>query len=72
MKPRMHLLEISIFLQNNVIVRIEQLWQRSQNSDFQSYFLASTIDHIFPKKICENIRLGDQLILMKFFENFDF
>ena len=40
---------------------------------FQSYFLASKIGWIFPKKnSVKNIWLGDQLVLMKFFENFDF
>ena len=51
----------------------EQPLQRMQNSDFQSHFLASKIGQIFPKNnSVKNILLEDQLILMKFFENFDF
>ena len=51
----------------------EQPCQRSQNSEFQSHFSVSKIGWIFPKKISvKNIWLEDQLILMKFFENFNF
>ena len=51
----------------------EQPCQRSQNSEFQSHFLVSKIGQIFQKTNSEeNIWLGDQLLLMKFFENFDF
>ena len=38
-----------------------------------SHFSVSKIGGIFPKRITmKNISLGDQLLLMKFFENFDF
>ena len=41
-------------------------------SEFQSHCSVSKIV-LFPKKILwKNIWLGDQLLLMKFFENFDF
>ena len=51
------------------------LWtpRTSQNSYFQSHFSVSKIGWIFPKKISmKNIWLGDQLLEMKFIENFDF
>ena len=55
---------------------LPKLWtndQRSQNSEFQSHFSVSRIGRNFPKKnSVKNIWLEDQLILMKFFENFDF
>ena len=46
----------------------EQPCQRSQK------FSMSKIGQIFPKKknSVKNLWLGDQLILMNFFENFDF
>ena len=51
----------------------EQPCQRSQNSESQSHFSVSKIGRIFPKKnSVKNIWLGDQLLLLKFFENFDF
>ena len=51
----------------------EQPGQRLQNSYFQSHFSASKINGIFLIFFSvKNIRLGGQLLLMKFFENFDF
>ena len=51
----------------------EQPPQRLQNSYFQSHFSGSKINGIFLNFFSvKNIRLGDQLLKMKFFENFDF
>ena len=51
----------------------EQPCQRSENSEFQSHFSVSKIGWIFQKKnSVKNIWSGDQLLLMKFFDNFDF
>ena len=51
----------------------EQPCQRSQNSEFQSHFSVSKIGPIFPNFFSvKNIWLGDQLLLQKAFENFDF
>ena len=51
----------------------EQPPQRLQNSDFQSHFSASKINRIFLNFFSvKNIRPGDQLLEMKFFENFNF
>ena len=45
----------------------------SQNSYFQSHFSVLKIGQIFPKKKSfKNLRLGDQLLLKNYFENFDF
>jgi hypothetical protein len=63
-KPLMHLLEMSTFSLNNDLIRL---------TEFQSHFSVSKIGWISPKKISlKNIWLGDQIIYMKFFENFDF
>ena len=53
MKPRMHLVETSIFSIDNVNLNYEQPPQTSQNSDFQRPFLVLKIDRIFAKKFCE-------------------
>ena len=51
----------------------EQPHQRLLNSDFQSNFSPSKINGIFLNLFfsVKNIRLGEQLLQMKFFENFD-
>ena len=45
---------------------------KSQNSEFIVIFQGLKLVESFPKKIVKNIWLGDQLLFMKFFENFDF
>ena len=54
-KPPMHILEISIFSLNHVIVRLIKIIKQppgtSQNSYFQSHFSVSKIDRIFLKKL---------------------
>ena len=47
--------------------------QKLQNSDFQSQFSMSKIIRIFLKKISlKNIILGAHILLLTFFENFNF
>ena len=51
----------------------EQSPVRFQNSYFQSHFSASKINRIFLNFFSmKKILLGDQLLVMTFFENFDF
>ena len=76
-KPLMHLLEINIFSLNNDIVRVTKivnnLVQDLKILRFKVIFQCLKLVKSFQKKFSvKNIWLGDQLILMKFFENFDF
>ena len=73
-KPHMHMLEVSVFSLNHLTVQTYQNYEPPQRSQyFQSHFSASKLKGIslifFSVK---NIRPGDQLLKVKFFENFDF
>ena len=76
-KPLMHLLKISIFSLNKDIVRLPKIMNnlikdckiRTFKVIFQCLKLVESFQTFFSVK---NIWLGDQLLLMKFFENFDF
>ena len=49
MKPRMHLVEINFFSQNNVTVRLTKIISNLlEHFDFQSHFSLLTIGPIFP------------------------
>ena len=77
-KPLMHLLEISIYSLNNDLVRLNKIMNNlvkdlkilSFKVIFQCLKLAESFQK--KKKSVKNIWFGEQLILMKFFENFDF
>ena len=76
-KPRMHLLEISIFSLNNDIVTLTKIMNNLVKGlkilSFKVIFQCLKLVESFPQKISvKNIWLGDQLLSMKFFENFDF
>ena len=76
-KPLMHLLEISIFSLNNDLVRITNIMNSLVKDlkilSFKVIFQWLRLVKSFQKNIfVKNIWLGDQLVLMKFFENFDF
>ena len=75
-KPLMHLLEISIFSLNNDLARLTKIMNNLVKDlkilSFKVIFLCLKLVESFQKKSVKNIWLGDQLILMKFFENFDF
>ena len=76
-KPLMHLLKISIFSLNNDIVRLTKimnnLFKDCKIRTFKVIFQCLKLVESFQKKFSvKNIWLGDQLLLMKFFENFDF
>jgi hypothetical protein len=76
-KPLMHLLEISIFSLNEDIIRVNKIMNNLVKDlkilSFKVNFQCLKLVESFQKKISvKNIWLGDQLILMKFFENFDF
>ena len=77
MKPCVHLVEISIFSLNHAIIRltkiINNLVKELKILSFKVIFQCLKLAESFQKKnSLKNIWLGDQLILMKFFENFDF
>ena len=77
MKPRMHLVEISIFSLNNVTVRLTKimnnLFEHLKILIFKVIFLCWKLIESFQKKIyLKNIGLGDQLLIKNVFENFDF
>ena len=64
-KPGMHTLETSIFSLNHVIVRPTKIMK---DLYIQSHFSASKINGIFLIFFSvKNIRLGDQLLIMKIF-----
>ncbi len=76
-KTLMHLLEISIFSLNNDLVRLTKIMNNLVKDlkilSFKVIFQCLKLVESFQKIISvNNIWLGDQLILMKFFENFDF
>ena len=75
-KPLMRLLEISIFSLNNDIVRLTKIMNNLVKDlkilSFKVIFQCLKLVKSFKKNSVKNIWLGDQLILMKFFENFDF
>ena len=76
-KPLMHLLEISIFSLNNDLVRLTKIMNNLVKDlkilSFKVIFQCLKLVKSFQKKFSvKNIWLEDQLILMKFFENFDF
>ena len=76
-KPLMHLLEICIFSQHNDLIRLNQIVKNLVKElkvlSFKVIFKSLKLAESFQKKFsAKNIWLEDQLILMKFFENFDF
>ena len=76
-KPLMHLLEISIFSLNNDPVRLTRIMNNLVKDlkilSFKVIFKRLKLVKYFQKIISvKNVWLEDQLILMKFFENFDF
>ena len=76
-KPLIHLLKISVFSLNNDIVRLTKIMNKLVKDckicTFKVIFQCLKLVETFQKKISvKNIWLGDQLLLMKFFENFDF
>ena len=76
-KPLMHLLKISIFSLNNDIVRLTKIMNKLVKDckirTFKVIFQCLKSVKSFQKKFSvKNITLGDQLLFMKFFENFDF
>ena len=77
MKPCMHLVEISIFSLNHVIVRLTKimnnLLEHLKIRTFKVIFLCEKLVEYFQKKNpMKNVRLGDQLLLENAFEIFDF
>ena len=74
--PHMHLLEISFFSLNHVIVRLTKimnnLLEHLKIRTFKVTFLCEKLVEYFQKKSMKNIRLGDQLLLENVFEIFDF
>ena len=75
-KPLMQLLEISIYSLNNDLVRLTKIMNNLVKDlkilSFKVIFQGLKLVESFQKKSVKNIWLGDQLILMKFLENFDF
>ena len=76
-EPLMHLLKISIFSLNSDIIRLTKIMNNLVKDckirTFKVIFQCLKLVESFRKKnYVKNIRLGDQLLLMKFFENFDF
>ena len=75
-KPLMHLLEISIFSLNNDIVRLTKIMNNLVKDlkilSFKVIFQCLKLGKSYQKKFSvKNIWLGDQLTLMRFFENSD-
>ena len=73
----MHLLKISIFSLNSDIIRLTKIMNNLVKDckirTFKVIFQCLKLVESFRKKnSVKNIWLGDQLLLMKFFENFDF
>ena len=76
-KPLMHLLEISTFSLDNVIIRLTKIMNNLVKDlkilSFKVTFQCLKLVETFRKKnSVKNIWLGDQLTLMNSFENFDF
>ena len=76
-KPLMHLLKISIFSLNKDIVRLTKIMNNLVKDckirTFKVIFLCLKLVESFQKTFSvKNVWLGDQLLLMKFFENFYF
>ena len=75
-KPLMHLLEISISSLNIDLVRLTKnmnnLVKDLKILSFKVIFQCLKLVKSFQKKSVKNTWLEDQLLLMKFFENFDF
>ena len=76
-EPLMHLLKISIFSLNSDIIRLTKIMNNLVKDckirTFKVIFQCLKLVESFRKKnSVKNIWLGDQLLLMKFFENFDF
>ena len=76
-KPLMRLLEIGIFSLNNDLVRLTKIMNNLVKDlkilSFKVIFQCLKLVESFQKNnSVKNIWLGDQLILMKFSENFDF
>ena len=76
-KPLIHLLEISIFSLNNDLVRLAKIMNNLVKDlkilTFKVIFkYRKLVESFQKKKSVKNIWLEDQLIFMKFFENFDF
>ena len=71
MRPRIHLVKISIFslttVNSQTYPNYEQPPWTSQNSDFQSYLLVWKIDLIFPFFYFEYFGFGYQLLKKKIF-----
>ena len=77
MKTPMHLVEISIFSLNNVTGRLTKimnnLLEYLKILIFKFIFQCGKLIASFQKKFSlKNIRLGGQLLIKKYFENFDF
>ena len=75
-KPRLHILKISIFSQNHVIVRPTKI-MINLLKDYKivlskSFFSIKNQQNLFDFFSVKNISLGDKLLKMNFFENFDF
>ena len=75
-KPLMHLLEISIFSLNNDLLRLTKIMNNLVKDlkilSFKVIFQCLKLVESFQKKFSvKNFWLGDQLILMKFFEKID-
>ena len=76
-EPLMHPLKISIFSLNSDIIRLTKIMinlvKDCKIRTFKVIFQCLKLVESFRKKnSVKNIWLGDQLLLMKFFENFDF
>ena len=76
-KSLMHLLEIGIFSINNDLVRLTKIMNNLVKDlkilSFKVIFQRLKLVESFQKWFfVKNTWLGDQLILMKFFENLDF
>ena len=77
MKPCVHLVEISIFSLNHVIIRLTQIMnnflKHLKIRTFKVIFLCQKLVESFPKTFSmKNIWLEDQLLVKNVFENFDF
>ena len=62
---------------NSFLIQLAVTWvswvKNQQKFEFQSWFSTSKISLIIlKKKTCENVRLGEQLVLVLFFDNFNF
>ena len=72
----MHLVEISIFPLNHVIVKLTKimnnLLEHLKICTFKVIFCVKNWSNLSKKESMKNIGLGDQLLLKNVFENFDF